>query len=254
MCAHAFRPLPHSPPRSSFLCPALFPALCPAIEGSPRSSPHALWSAAPLSHRPNFPSDLAALPLEEQYKGLTSSKKQAGLTPEERASFTQLLETTGAVDTFRALHPSAHGVFSFFSARFPALRQMNKGLRLDYVIASQSLCSGLQPQPDVVPLPLAAAAAATADAAEVAETAAAPSDASSASASTATAATPALPFIQDSFILDQAEPVSDHVPVGFHLYMADSLSQDSPSETAAPAKKQKQNTGLTAWLVPKKTS
>mmetsp|Transcript_60900 Transcript_60900/g.170293 ORF Transcript_60900/g.170293 Transcript_60900/m.170293 type:complete len:663 (-) Transcript_60900:75-2063(-) len=87
-----------------------------------------------------FPDGLEALPLDEQYKGLSAVRKQAGLTPEERESFSMLLEHTGMVDTFRALHPDASGVFSYFSQRVPRNRQLNRGLRLDYVLASQSLC------------------------------------------------------------------------------------------------------------------
>ena len=65
--------------------------------------------------------------------------KQAGLTVEERQSFTQLLKDADLVDAFRTKHPEALGVFSYYSQRVVANRGMNRGLRLDYVLASPSL-------------------------------------------------------------------------------------------------------------------
>ena len=94
--------------------------------------------------RPNFDAGEKTMrnggvPLAEQYKGLSSVAKQAGLTVEERQSFSRLLEDTGLIDAFRAKHPSAMGVFSYYSQRVVANRGMNRGLRLDYVLASPSL-------------------------------------------------------------------------------------------------------------------
>ena len=77
--------------------------------------------------------------MEDQYAGLSGPKKQAGLTSEERASFSQLLEDADLVDTFRAQHPQASGVFSYYSQRAVANRPANRGLRLDYVLASPAL-------------------------------------------------------------------------------------------------------------------
>merc|ERR1712048_1108729 len=99
-----------------------------------------------MHDRPDFPEGLSQKPLADQYTGLTSVKRSAGLTPEERESFTQLLADAGLVDTFRALHPEATGVFSYFSQRIVQNRPMNKGLRLDYVLASSSLCTHLKPR------------------------------------------------------------------------------------------------------------
>jgi exodeoxyribonuclease-3 len=60
--------------------------------------------------------------------------KQAGVTPQERASFTEQLEA-GFVDAFRKLHPGAKGHYSYWSQR-AGNREPNKGLRLDYFVCS----------------------------------------------------------------------------------------------------------------------
>ena len=57
------------------------------------------------------------VPVEQQYKGLSGPAKQAGLTVEERQSFSKLLEDSGLIDAFRAKHPEALGVFSYYSQR-----------------------------------------------------------------------------------------------------------------------------------------
>ena len=71
--------------------------------------------------------------------GLSGPKKQAGLTIEERTSFARLLDDAGLVDAFRAQHPDAKGVFSYYSQRAVANRPANRGLRLDYVLATPNL-------------------------------------------------------------------------------------------------------------------
>eukprot|EP00980_Cylindrotheca_fusiformis_P026367 scaffold15973_cov120-Cylindrotheca_fusiformis.AAC.8 len=63
--------------------------------------------------------------------------KQAGVTPQERASFQEQLDS-GFVDAFRKLHPTARGHYSYWSMRSGA-RDPNKGLRLDYFICSPDL-------------------------------------------------------------------------------------------------------------------
>lgn len=65
--------------------------------------------------------------------------KSAGTTPAERQSFTELLES-GFVDTFRHRHPEAFGCFTYWSVRANN-RPRNRGLRLDYWLASSSLYS-----------------------------------------------------------------------------------------------------------------
>eukprot|EP00934_Nitzschia_sp_Nitz4_P001959 Nitzschia sp. Nitz4//scaffold88_size82704//3250//6228//NITZ4_005279-RA/size82704-processed-gene-0.62-mRNA-1//-1//CDS//3329559455//1959//frame0 len=63
--------------------------------------------------------------------------KQAGVTPQERASFQEQLDA-GYVDAFRALHPEAKGHYSYWSQR-AGNREPNKGLRLDYFVCSPEL-------------------------------------------------------------------------------------------------------------------
>ena len=61
--------------------------------------------------------------------------KVPGYTPEERASFTDLLENKGFCDTFRHLYPTTIK-YSFWSVR-ANLRPSNRGWRLDYFLLSQ---------------------------------------------------------------------------------------------------------------------
>lgn len=65
--------------------------------------------------------------------------KQAGVTEQERESFTEQLDA-GFVDVFRKLHPDAKGNYSYWSQR-AGNREPNKGLRLDYFVASQDMFS-----------------------------------------------------------------------------------------------------------------
>lgn len=69
--------------------------------------------------------------------GAKHLNKQAGVTPQERASFTEQLEA-GYVDAFRQLHPTAQGHYSYWSQR-AGNREPNKGLRLDYFVCSPKL-------------------------------------------------------------------------------------------------------------------
>ncbi len=82
--------------------------------------------------RPKFP-DIAF----DDYTGVTGLKGQAGCTPQERASFSQLLDA-GFVDCFAHLHPDARGCFTYWGYRHDN-RAVNYGLRIDYVCASQTL-------------------------------------------------------------------------------------------------------------------
>jgi len=63
--------------------------------------------------------------------------KQAGVTEQERQSFSKQLEA-GFVDIFRKLHPNAKGNYSYWSQR-AGNREPNKGLRLDYFVASEDM-------------------------------------------------------------------------------------------------------------------
>mmetsp|Transcript_6636 Transcript_6636/g.14474 ORF Transcript_6636/g.14474 Transcript_6636/m.14474 type:complete len:450 (+) Transcript_6636:81-1430(+) len=140
-----------------------------------------IWN---MYERPDFPDGLAAKEYTEQYTGLQQLKKCAGLTPEERASFSTLLQEADLVDTFRAIHPEAQGVFSYFSTRLVQNRPLNRGLRLDYVLASSSIAKHLG----------------TARAGESEEQL-------------------PLPRVTDSFILDEGSKLADHTPVGCHVLL-----------------------------------
>ncbi len=66
----------------------------------------------------------------------------AGFSDEERAGFTELLES-GFADTFRRLHPDRKGAYSWWSFRGGA-RARNVGWRIDYFCVSESLVPRLQ--------------------------------------------------------------------------------------------------------------
>jgi exodeoxyribonuclease-3 len=74
--------------------------------------------------------------LEVWNDGAKHLPKQAGVTPEERASFQGMLDA-GFVDAFRELHPTAKGHYSYWSQR-AGNREPNKGLRLDYFVCDSS--------------------------------------------------------------------------------------------------------------------
>jgi len=83
--------------------------------------------------------------LDEDIWNLKISKevhKQAGLTPEERASFGQTLEALDLVDTHRlTIGEKSLGHFTYWSQRAKN-KPLNRGLRLDYCLMS----SGLKPK------------------------------------------------------------------------------------------------------------
>lgn len=66
----------------------------------------------------------------------------AGFSDEERAGFTELLES-GFVDTFRRLHPDTKGAYSWWSFRAGA-RARNVGWRIDYFCVSERLLPRVQ--------------------------------------------------------------------------------------------------------------
>ncbi|KAH8074912.1 procollagen-lysine 5-dioxygenase [Aureococcus anophagefferens] len=101
---------------------------------------HAAADMHNMHARPNFEElNSGDVAIEDQYAGLSAIKKQAGLTVEERVSFTKLLDDAGLVDSFRRQHPAATGVFTYYSQRVVANRPANRGLRLDYVLATPDL-------------------------------------------------------------------------------------------------------------------
>lgn len=65
------------------------------------------------------------------------NRGKAGFSDQERAAFTELLDT-GFVDTFRMLHPGLTGAYSWWSYRFKA-REKNAGWRIDYFLVSDSI-------------------------------------------------------------------------------------------------------------------
>lgn len=79
--------------------------------------------------------------------GQTPSKnkaigKQAGTSPQERESFSRLLDEAGMADAFRHRFPTAKGAFTYWSVRANG-RPVNRGLRLDYCLVSkQGLLAG----------------------------------------------------------------------------------------------------------------
>jgi exodeoxyribonuclease III len=82
--------------------------------------------------------NVAHTKLEVWNDGAKHLDKQAGVTPEERLSFQEQLESGGYIDAFRRLHPTASGHYTYWSVR-AGNRQPNKGLRLDYFICDPSL-------------------------------------------------------------------------------------------------------------------
>jgi exodeoxyribonuclease-3 len=64
--------------------------------------------------------------------------KTSGFLPEERAWMEKFL-SNGYVDTFRHVHPERKDSYSWWSRRFPTVREQNKGWRIDYITATENL-------------------------------------------------------------------------------------------------------------------
>jgi exodeoxyribonuclease III len=75
--------------------------------------------------------------------GAPHLKKQAGTTPQERASFGEWLESSPMRDAFRHFHPNARGAYTWWSVRSNG-KPDNKGLRLDYFLCSESMLPGVE--------------------------------------------------------------------------------------------------------------
>jgi exodeoxyribonuclease-3 len=67
------------------------------------------------------------------------NKKSSGFLPDERAWMSKLL-SNGWIDVFRKFHPET-GRYSWWSQRFPTVRQENKGWRIDYINVTEPLQS-----------------------------------------------------------------------------------------------------------------
>lgn len=65
------------------------------------------------------------------------NKKTSGFLPEERAWMDQFL-STGFTDTLRVINTEPH-LYSWWSQRFPTVREQNKGWRIDYFTVSDPL-------------------------------------------------------------------------------------------------------------------
>lgn len=65
------------------------------------------------------------------------NKKTSGFLPEERAWMDKLYES-GWVDSFRHFNTDPHH-YSWWSARFPTVREQNKGWRIDYISVTEPL-------------------------------------------------------------------------------------------------------------------
>ncbi|MCD8297305.1 MAG: exodeoxyribonuclease III [Prevotella sp.] len=79
---------------------------------------------------------------EIDLKNPKTNRKNAGFTDEERAKFTQLLDS-GFTDTFRHFYPDLEGVYSWWSYRFRA-REKNAGWRIDYFVVSNRIVTEMQ--------------------------------------------------------------------------------------------------------------
>jgi len=69
------------------------------------------------------------------------NKNSSGFLPDERGWMSKLL-SNGWVDGFRVLHPEPHR-YSWWSQRFPGVREQNKGWRIDYIGITEPLRSRL---------------------------------------------------------------------------------------------------------------
>lgn len=65
------------------------------------------------------------------------NKNSSGFLPEERAWMDKFIDS-GWVDGFRHFHPEPHR-YSWWSQRFPTVRQQNKGWRIDYISVTEPL-------------------------------------------------------------------------------------------------------------------
>lgn len=81
--------------------------------------------------------DLNVAHAEIDLKNPKTNHHNAGFTDEERAKFTELLES-GFLDTFRTLYPERTGIYTWWSYLRKA-RLTNAGWRIDYFLTSRRL-------------------------------------------------------------------------------------------------------------------
>jgi len=84
-----------------------------------------------------FCGDLNVAHTEIDLKNPQTNRRNAGFTDEERAKFSELLNS-GFIDTFRYFYPDKTGAYTWWSYMFNA-RANNAGWRIDYFCVSQSL-------------------------------------------------------------------------------------------------------------------
>jgi len=70
------------------------------------------------------------------------NKNSSGFLPEERAWMDKFF-ANGWIDTFRYIHPHEAHRYSWWSMRFPTVRQQNKGWRIDYIAVTEPLKSSI---------------------------------------------------------------------------------------------------------------
>lgn len=87
-----------------------------------------------------YTGDLNVAHEEIDIKNPAANRRNAGFTDEERAKFSQLLDS-GFTDTYRYLYPDKVE-YSWWSYRFNA-RKNNAGWRIDYFVVSDSLRDAL---------------------------------------------------------------------------------------------------------------
>lgn len=71
------------------------------------------------------------------------NKKSSGFLPEEKEWMENFLKA-GWVDSFRKLHPTTVGAYSWWSQRFPSVRLQNKGWRIDYLCTTETMANRIQ--------------------------------------------------------------------------------------------------------------
>ncbi|HVS96970.1 MAG TPA: exodeoxyribonuclease III [Puia sp.] len=65
------------------------------------------------------------------------NRKNSGFLPDERAWMDKFIDT-GWIDSFRHLNPAPHH-YTWWSQRFPSVREQNKGWRIDYISVTDVL-------------------------------------------------------------------------------------------------------------------
>ena len=89
--------------------------------------------------------DLNVAHQEIDLKNPSSNRGNAGFSDQERGCFTELL-AGGFTDSFRHLHPTEVGAYTWWSYMFNA-RQNNAGWRIDYFLISDRVANTIQSTP-----------------------------------------------------------------------------------------------------------